>query len=80
LAAGYDLERKLTHVELAAGDEHFFAATAITQGDFLRGVRYTSTGVITHSLVTRSRSGTWRVVEAHHQWEKLTRISSVDYR
>jgi fructose-1,6-bisphosphatase II len=70
----------LTHVELAAGDDHFFAATAITQGDFLRGVRYTSTGVITHSLVTRSRSGTWRVVEAHHQWEKLTRISSVEYR
>lgn len=80
LAAGYDLDRKLTHHELAAGDDQFFAATAITQGDFLRGVRYTSTGVITHSLVTRSRSGTWRVVEAHHQWEKLTRISSVVYR
>ncbi len=80
LAAGYDLERKLTHHELASGDDQFFAATAITQGDFLRGVRYTSKGVITHSLVTRSRSGTWRVVEAHHQWEKLTRISSVVYR
>lgn len=80
LEAGYDLERKLTHRELAGGNEHFFAATAITEGDFLRGVRYTATGAITHSLVTRSRSGTWRLVQAHHQWQKLTRISSVDYR
>jgi fructose-1,6-bisphosphatase II len=79
LEAGLDLNRKLTLTDLAAGDDHFFAATGITQGDFLRGVRYTSSGAITHSLVTRSRSGTWRTIEAHHRWDKLMRISAVDY-
>ena len=71
LEAGLDLNRKLTLLDLAGGDDHFFAATGITQGDFLRGVRYTSTGAITHSLVTRTRSGTWRTIEAHHQWSNL---------
>ena len=66
--------------ELAAGDDHFFAATGITQGDFLRGVRYTATGAVTHSLVTRSRSGTWRTIEAHHRWDKLMTYSEVEYR
>jgi len=78
-AAGIAIGRKLTLAELAAGDDHFFAATGITQGDFLRGVRYTATGAITHSLVTRSRSGTWRTIEAHHRWDKLSRISAVEY-
>lgn len=80
IEAGIDLQPKLSLTNLVAGDDHFFAATGITQGDFLRGVRYTESGAITHSLVTRSRSGTWRVVEAHHRWDKLTRISAVDYR
>ncbi len=78
-AAGIAIGRKLTLTDLAAGDDHFFAATGITQGDFLRGVRYTATGAITHSLVTRSRSGTWRTIEAHHRWDKLNRISAVEY-
>ncbi len=78
-AAGIAIGRKLTLAELAAGDDHFFAATGITQGDFLRGVRYTATGAITHSLVTRSRSGTWRTIEAHHRWDKLNSISAVEY-
>jgi len=75
-----DIERKLTHHELVSGDDHYFAATGITQGDFLRGVRYTSDGAITHSLVIRSRSGTWRLMEAHHRWDKLMRLSEVAYR
>ena len=79
-AAGIAIGRKLTLSELAAGDDHFFAATGITQGDFLRGVRYTATGAITHSLVTRSRSGTWRTIEAHHRWDKLMTYSQVEYR
>lgn len=79
LEAGLDLNRKLTLLDLAGGDDHFFAATGITQGDFLRGVRYTSTGAITHSLVTRTRSGTWRTIEAHHQWSKLMSYSEVEY-
>ncbi len=79
-AAGIPIGRKLTLAELAAGDDHFFAATGITQGDFLRGVRYTATGAVTHSLVTRSRSGTWRTIEAHHRWDKLMTYSEVEYR
>jgi fructose-1,6-bisphosphatase II len=77
--AGLDTGRKLGLTDLVSGDDHFFAATTITSGDFLHGVRYTPTGAITHSLVTRSRSGTWRVVESHHRWEKLMEISSVPY-
>ena len=79
-AAGIAIGRKLTLADLAAGNDHFFAATGITQGDFLRGVRYTATGAITHSLVTRSRSGTWRTIEAHHRWDKLMTYSEVAYR
>ncbi len=79
LEAGLDLKRKLTLSDLAAGNDHFFAATGITQGDFLRGVRYTGNGAVTHSLVTRSRSGTWRTIEAHHRWDKLMEYSEVEY-
>lgn len=78
-AAGIDVGRKLMLADLAAGDDHFFAATGITQGDFLRGVRYTTIGAITHSLVIRSRSGTWRTIEANHRWNKLMKISEVEY-
>jgi len=80
VAAGYDLNKKLTRNELCSGTDNFFAATGITSGDFLRGVRYTRGGAVTHSLVTRSRSGTWRVVEAYHKWDKLTAISEIAYR
>lgn len=78
--AGMDVRQTLRLADLARGDDHFFAATGITQGDFLRGVRYTATGAVTQSLVTRSHSGTWRIVEAHHRWDKLARISAVPYR
>lgn len=79
-AAGIPLNRKLRLTDFVSGDDHFFAATGITQGDFLRGVRYTADGAITHSLVTRSQSGTWRVIESHHRWETLMQISAVPYR
>lgn len=79
IEAGMDLDRKLSHNDLAAGDDHFFAATGITQGDFLGGVRYTAGGATTYSLVTRSRSGTYRLIEAHHRLDKLARISAVAY-
>jgi fructose-1,6-bisphosphatase II len=80
VAAGMDLNRKLHLHDFVSGDDHFFAATGITHGNFLRGVQYTKSGAITHSLVTRSRSGTWRAVESHHRWETLMQISAVDYR
>lgn len=77
--AGIPLNRKLGLTDFVSGDDHFFAATGITQGDFLRGVRYIADGAITHSLVTRSQSGTWRVIESHHRWDTLMRISAVPY-
>lgn len=80
LEAGMDLKRKLGLTDFVSGDDHFFAATGITQGDFLHGVRYTTDGAVTHSLVTRSQSGTWRVIESHHRWDTLMKISAVDYR
>jgi fructose-1,6-bisphosphatase II len=80
LAAGLDLHRCFGHRDMVAGDDMFLAATGITEGVFLRGVAYTSDGAVTHSLVTRSRSGTWRLIESHHRWEKLEPISGVHYR
>ncbi len=76
---GYDLRRILTADDLVRGDNIFFAATGITDGEILRGVRYTGAGARTHSLVMRSRSGTIRFVEAHHRWDKLMRISGYPY-
>ncbi len=77
---GIDLEACLSHRELVSGNDVFCAATGITQGVFLRGVTYTPKGAITHSLVTRSRSGTWRVIESHHRWQTLEPLSAVPYR
>lgn len=79
LGAGYDLERILTQDELVEGDNCFFAATGITDGQLLRGVRFDSTGAHTQSLVMRSRSGTVRLIDAHHRMHKLSEISSIDY-
>ncbi|MDA8290339.1 MAG: class II fructose-bisphosphatase [Actinomycetota bacterium] len=71
LAAGYDLGAVLTTDDLVRGDNCFFSATGITDGELLRGVRYDGSGSTTHSLVMRSRTGTVRVVEARHRLEKL---------
>jgi fructose-1,6-bisphosphatase II len=79
LAAGYDLSRILDQDELIEGDNCFFAATGITDGELLRGVRFDSTGAHTQSLVMRSRSGTVRLIDAHHRMHKLAEISSIDY-
>lgn len=79
LGAGYDLNRILTQDELIEGDNCFFAATGITDGQLLRGVRFDSTGAHTQSLVMRSRSGTVRLIDAHHRMHKLSEISSINY-
>ena len=71
--------RKFMTEELVGGDDHYFAATGITEGDFLRGVRYTHAGAVTTSVVTRSHSGTWRMIESHHRWDKLNDISDIPY-
>ncbi len=68
---GYDLARVLGTDDLVAGDNCFFAATGITDGNLLHGVHYDRSGVTTQSLVMRSRSGTVRLVEARHHPDKI---------
>jgi fructose-1,6-bisphosphatase II len=79
LDAGYDLQRVLTVDDLVASEDVFFVATGITGGDFLGGVHFTGTGAVTHSLVMRGKTGTVRKIEAHHSFDRLMQISSIDY-
>ncbi len=69
--AGYDVDRVLTHDDLVAGDDLFVAATGVTSGALLRGVRTSANGVETESIVMRSRSGTVRRIQAFHPLAKL---------
>jgi fructose-1,6-bisphosphatase II len=78
-AAGMDLDHVYTCDEPVAGDNCFFAATGLTDGQLLRGVRFDAAGAHTQSLVMRSRSGTVRLVDAIHRVEKLKEFSEVDY-
>ena len=78
--AGFDLDRVLTTDDLVSGDDVFVAATGVTTGALLRGVRYTKDGAVTDSIVMRSRSGTVRRVEAEHKFEKLSALSGLEYR
>jgi fructose-1,6-bisphosphatase II len=78
LAGGYDLQRVLDRDELVGGEDVFFSATGITDGDVLEGVRYPSAGgASTESLVMRSRSGTVRRVSAHHDRAKLRAVGAL---
>jgi fructose-1,6-bisphosphatase II len=79
LDAGYDLDQVLTIDDLVSGDDVFFAATGITDGELLRGVRYWADGAGTQSLVMRSKSGTIRIIEATHRWTKLMRHSAIKF-
>ena len=80
LEQGFDLDQVLGIDDLVSGDEVFFAATGITDGSLLRGVKYWPDGATTHSMVMRSQSGTVRYVEAEHQFRKLERFSAIAYR
>ncbi|HZX54694.1 MAG TPA: class II fructose-bisphosphatase, partial [Ilumatobacteraceae bacterium] len=75
--AGHVLDRVLQTEDLVAGDNTFFAATGITDGDLLRGVRYFAAGASTRSMVMRSRSGTIRTVESRHSLDKLRKHSAL---
>ncbi len=77
---GYAIDRVLTTDDLVSGDDVFVAATGVTSGALLRGVRYTPAGAITDSIVMRSRSGTVRRIEAEHAFEKLERFTGREYR
>ena len=79
LDAGHDLDRVLTTDELVTGDNVFFCATGITDGELMEGVRYTPDGPTTHSIVMRSKSGTIREVRSEHRLAKLSTYSSVDF-
>jgi fructose-1,6-bisphosphatase II len=79
ISAGYDLDQVLTQDELIRSDNCFFAATGLTDGALLRGVRFDSYGARTQSLVMRSRSGTVRMIDATHRVSKLREFAAVDY-
>jgi fructose-1,6-bisphosphatase II len=79
LEQGYDLEKVLMTDDLVASDDVFFAATGVTDGDFVRGVRYFGDGARTQTVVMRSKSGTIRTIEATHRWHKLMRYSALKY-
>jgi fructose-1,6-bisphosphatase II len=66
LDAGYDLDKVLTTDDLVSGNEIFFAATGVTDGELLRGVRYTPQRVLTQSLSMRAKSGAIRLIEGRH--------------
>jgi fructose-1,6-bisphosphatase II len=77
--AGHDLDRVLTTSDLVRGDNVFFCATGVTDGDLLRGVRYRAGGCTTQSIVMRSKSGTVRMIDGFHRLTKLREYSTVDF-
>ena len=78
--AGFDIDAKLTHDDLVRSDDAFVAATGVTGGFFLQGVRVSAAGVETESVVMRSRSGTTRRIEAFHPSEKLRQLRKAGER
>jgi fructose-1,6-bisphosphatase II len=79
LDGGYDLEQILTTDDLVSGEDVFFSATGISDGDLVKGVRYWGSGASTQSLVMRSKSGTIRKVDATHKWQKLMTYSALKF-
>ena len=77
--AGHDLDRVLTTDDLVSGENVFFVATGITDGELLRGVRYRSETATTDSIVMRSKSGTVRRIDSTHRLSKLRAYSSIDF-
>ena len=80
VGAGFDLDRVLGIEDLVQGDNCFFAATGITDGEVLKGVHYDRNGATTQSLVMRSKSGTVRTLQATHSLEKLAAVAGERYR
>jgi fructose-1,6-bisphosphatase II len=77
--AGHDLDRVLGTADLVSGDDIFFCATGVTDGELLRGVRYYTDSVQTQSIVMRSKSGTIRLLDSLHQLGKLRAYSAIDF-
>ena len=76
---GYDLNAVLGTDDLVKGEDVFFAATGITDGELLKGVHYFAGGASTRSLVMRARSGTVRFIDSRHRWDKLMKISQLPF-
>lgn len=79
LEAGYDLSQVLTADDLVSGDDVFFAASGVSDGDLVKGVRYFGGHGTSETLVMRSRSGTIRKIRSQHRWTKLAKISAIDF-
>jgi fructose-1,6-bisphosphatase II len=79
LDAGHDLDRVLHTADLVSGENVFFVATGITDGELLRGVRYRAETATTSSLVMRSKSGTIRQIDSVHRLSKLRAYSAIDF-
>ena len=77
--AGHDLSRVLTTDDLVTGDNVFFVATGITDGELMDGVRFKGGNPTTHSIVMRSKSGTIREIKSEHALGKLRRYATVDF-
>ncbi len=77
--AGYDLTQILSTEDLVSGENVFFCATGVTDGDLLKGVQYYGGGCTTQSIVMRSKSGTVRMIEAYHRLSKLNEYSAIDF-
>src|SRR5574342_73470 len=77
--AGYDFDKVLTMDDLVSSEDVFFAATGITDGELLKGVRYFGNGARTDSLVVRGLTGTVRQITATHKMDKLHRLSAIKY-
>jgi fructose-1,6-bisphosphatase II len=77
--AGYDLDQILSTEDLVSGENVFFCATGVTDGDLLKGVQYYGGGCTTQSIVMRSKSGTVRMIEAYHRLSKLNEYSAIDF-
>lgn len=79
LKMGYSLDKVITMDDMVSSNDVFFAATGITDGELLGGVRYTGHGAETESLVIRGRTGTVRWINAKHNFDKLNPISEIKY-
>ena len=79
LDAGHDLDRVLSTDDLVRGDNVYFAATGVTDGDLLKGVRFHPGGATTETLVMRSKSGTIRFMQSDHKLHKLRRYADADF-
>jgi fructose-1,6-bisphosphatase II len=77
--AGYDFDKILTMNDLVSSEDVFFAATGITDGELLKGVRYFGDGARTDSIVVRGLTGTVRQITATHRTDKLNQLSAIKY-